>query len=62
MKRNVSVYCFYASRPAELVATGYTLDEAQAICNDPETSWKTATKIRPEANGLPWFYGYHIEE
>ena len=61
MQRNVEVWCFYANQLPDLVGTGYTLEEAQAICRDPETSSTTATKPNPKANGQPWFYGYHIK-
>jgi hypothetical protein len=43
------------------IATGLTLEEAQAHCQDPETSsrtcTKTANKRRTEQRG-PWFDGY----
>lgn len=48
----------------EVVATGLTLDEAQAWCRDPETSSSTATSpegvARTEEFG-PWFDGYDEE-
>lgn len=46
------------------MATGLTLEEAQAWCQDPETSSKTATGPTARActrrNG-PWFDGYDRE-
>lgn len=49
----------------EILHTGLTLEEAQAICRDPETSSRTATS--EEARQLtqecgPWFVGYEEEE
>ena len=47
--------------PKRTIKTGLTLEEAQAHCNDPETSSRTATsaeaKRRTERYG-PWFDGY----
>lgn len=46
------------------VATGLTLDEAQAHCRNPETSSRTATgyaaRKRTRDRG-PWFDGYEHE-
>lgn len=44
--------------PNETIATGLTLDEAQAHCEDPETSSRTATD--PGTQGA-WFDGYTEE-
>lgn len=43
-----------------VMATGLTLEEAQAHCQDPETSSRTATK-RYRVNVGPWFDGYEEE-
>jgi hypothetical protein len=43
------------------IATGLTLEEAQAHCSDPETSSSTCTKAankRRTALKGPWFDGY----
>jgi hypothetical protein len=46
------------------LATGLTLEEAQAHCRNPETSSRTCTKAsnrrRTEHRG-PWFDGYEKE-
>jgi len=48
-----------------VVKRGLTLEEAQAHCQDPETSSKTAKKRRAveltKAKG-PWFDGYEEEK
>jgi hypothetical protein len=47
-----------------VIETGLTLEQAQAHCNDPETSYKTATSAaarkRTEQKG-PWFDGYDLD-
>jgi len=43
------------------IKKGLTLEEAQAHCNDPETSSKTCTRAdrkRITAKHGPWFDGY----
>ena len=42
-----------------VLQTGLTLEEAQAHCNDPETSSSTATD--PEDEYGQWFDGYREE-
>lgn len=44
-----------------IIATGLTLEEAQAHCHDPETSSSTCTKSAGKARTRrlgPWFDGY----
>jgi hypothetical protein len=49
----------------EVIAEGLTLEEAQAHCNDPETSASTATSAQAlaltQARG-PWFDGYMADD
>ncbi len=57
---------FYASAEIDpsIISTGLTLAEAQAHCNDPETSSETATSAdackRTRIFGR-WFDGYEEE-
>lgn len=44
-----------------VIKSGLTLSEAQAWCQDPETSSRTATSSRAQARTRaygPWFDGY----
>lgn len=55
---------FFEDHPSQVIVKGLTLDQAQAHCNDPETSSRTATS--PEAVDRtrrmgPWFDGYTDE-
>lgn len=43
------------------IVTGLTLEEAQAHCRNPETSWRTCKKWTNRARTRdigPWFDGY----
>ena len=47
------------------IKTGLSLEEAQAHCHDPETSWSTCTNgagARRTYNSGPWFDGYEKEK
>lgn len=61
--RHYRVVRFYFERPGyrRTILSGLTLAEAQAHCNDPETSSSTATgaaaRRRTRQMG-PWFDGY----
>jgi len=63
--RAYRVVRFYFSRPgySRTIIARCTLAEAQAHCNDPETSSSTCTstagKRRTERYG-PWFDGYDV--
>ena len=59
---------FYQNAPdlnGSIVTTGLTLDQAQAHCQDPESSSSTATSAeavdRTAAHGA-WFDGYTDED
>lgn len=55
---------FYRDRKSRTIKSGLTLEQAQAHCQDPETSSKSATgakaRKRTERFG-PWFDGYEAE-
>lgn len=55
---------FDSPRHGEVVKRGLSLEEAQAHCQDPETSSSTCTKarlrLRTKQHG-PWFDGYEEE-
>ena len=61
-----AVLRFYANpHPAEPLATGLTLAEAQEWCRDPESSSQTATTaagLTRTAELGDWFEGYQVEE
>lgn len=56
---------YYQRAKPRVIARGLTLDEAQAHCNDPETSSATCTgsgeRAHTRSHG-PWFDGYTREE
>jgi len=46
------------------INTGLTLEQAQAHCNDPETSSRTCQKaanVRRTKRMGPWFDGYEVD-
>lgn len=47
-------------RNRTVIATGLTLEEAQAHCQDPETSSSSAAD--PDLSHGPWFDGYEEED
>jgi hypothetical protein len=51
---------FYQSEdiPRRTIKHGLTLEEAQAHCSDPETSWSTCTDQTRTREFGPWFDGY----
>lgn len=55
---------YYERGEQEVVVRGLTLEQAQAHCQDPQTSSKTATgeaaRQRTETRGS-WFDGYREE-
>ncbi len=55
---------FFKSNRKRVISTRLSLEQAQAHCNDPETSSRTATstaaKARTRKHG-PWFDGYTQE-
>lgn len=58
---------FYERRevPNRVVRRGLTLEEAQAHCNDPETSSRTCTKYHQKRRTRDfghWFDGYTEEK
>lgn len=58
------VRIFHGDTPERTVRTGLTLAEAQAHCNDPETSSRTcttATGKRRTARSGAWFEAYRLD-
>ena len=55
------IYFHWDKYPKRTIKKNLTIDEAQKICSDPETSSETCTNYkarkRTELRG-PWFYGY----
>lgn len=55
-----SVILFRFKGGSEVMETNLSLEEAQEICNHPETSSRTSTD--PYRYGKePWFFGYREE-
>lgn len=59
---------FQNDRKAQVIRRGLTLEQAQAICNDDETSSKTKRDLQSpvkqrnlDAKQAHWFYGYERE-
>ena len=49
----------------QVIKRGLTLSEAQAHCNDPETSYKTCRNDAGQARTTrmgPWFDGYRLDQ
>lgn len=56
---------FLQERESPTIKTGLTLEEAQAHCQDPETSSRTCSTtegLERTRNEGPWFDGYEKEE
>jgi len=56
---------YYMKGDNEVIMTGLTLEQAQAHCNDPQTSSRTATNDeghRRSRKKGPWFDGYTKEK
>lgn len=64
MATTYKIVRMYYNASKRTVRTGLTLEEAQAHCQDPETSSRTCTKAagkrRTKLHG-PWFDGYSEE-
>ena len=55
---------YFRGHERKVIETGLTLEEAQAHCQDPETSSKTCTtlaNIQHTEDYGPWFDGYDEE-
>jgi hypothetical protein len=61
-----TVIFFQSDYPARVLETGLSLEEAQAICSDPEASSKTCTFSEKYQKTIKerghWFIGYRREE
>lgn len=64
MANTYKIVRMYMSGSRRTLATGLTLEQAQAHCSNPETSSRTCTtaagKRRTSRKG-PWFDGYDKE-
>jgi hypothetical protein len=58
-----AVFCYSFDKPSIRIASNLSLDKAQAICRDPETSSSTTKdwKLLKKYGKGPWFYGYTEE-
>lgn len=63
-RKKYSIIRYYQRGGRRIISTGLTLEQAQAHCNDPETSSRTATssagRKRTRVMGA-WFDGYTEE-
>ena len=58
-------YYFSDDMDSEVILTGLTLEQAQAHCQNPQTSSQTATvasAVRRTEKYGPWFDGYTSEK
>lgn len=55
-----SVVLFRFKGESEVIEEGLSLEEAQEICQDPETSSRTSSDPDRYGSG-PWFFGYREE-
>ena len=58
------VRMYFEGHPRRVIARGLTLEEAQAHCQDPETSSSTCTSATGKARTRklgPWFDGHEQE-
>lgn len=64
MSDTYKIVRFYFRGKKHTIERGLTLEEAQAHCNDPETSSRTCKKaenVRRTTTLGPWFDGYTEE-
>ncbi len=55
---------YFQNAPKRTILCGLTLEEARAHCQDPESSYKTATSSAAQARTRllgPWFDGFSKE-
>jgi hypothetical protein len=58
-----SVYCYFFDKPSIKIKSRLSLENAQLICNDPDTSSRTTQgwQLLKKFGKGPWFYGYTEE-